>query len=70
MSLFDVIKYPLSIPVTLEELESLPKEVYRKWFGIYFCHTTLSKKITLQWLNYQPSLRQHLIEIIAEYDAG
>lgn len=31
MSLFDVIKYPLSIPVTLEEARALPEDVLNRW---------------------------------------
>lgn len=31
MSLFDVIKYPISFPPTNEQLEALPEKLYRKW---------------------------------------
>ena len=31
MSLFDVIKYPISTPPTTEELEALPHELFQKW---------------------------------------
>ena len=31
MSLFDVIKYPISIPPTKEEFEALPDEIYINW---------------------------------------
>jgi hypothetical protein len=31
MSLFDVIKYPISSPPTKEELNDLPTRVYRRW---------------------------------------
>lgn len=39
MSLFDVIKYPISIPPTLEELESLPRQLLIDWMksnGFHF----------------------------------
>jgi len=31
MSLFDVIKYPISHPPTVEELSALPEDLYIKW---------------------------------------
>jgi hypothetical protein len=31
MSLFDVIKYPISDIPTVEELEALPKDIWDKW---------------------------------------
>ena len=31
MSLFDVIKYPISYPPTVEELNALPETIYNKW---------------------------------------
>jgi len=31
MSLFDVLKYPISSPPTYTELKSLPEEIYNKW---------------------------------------
>lgn len=31
MSLFDVIKYPISAPASVEEMIALPPEVFNKW---------------------------------------
>lgn len=31
MSLFDVIKYPISNPPTKDELEALPNDLYKIW---------------------------------------
>jgi hypothetical protein len=31
MSLFHTIKYPISAPPTVEQLEALPKELFKKW---------------------------------------
>lgn len=31
MSLFDVIRYPIGYPPTIEQLAALPKELYMKW---------------------------------------
>ena len=31
MSLFDVIRYPISNPPTLEELQRLPGDLYQEW---------------------------------------
>lgn len=31
MSLFDVIRYPISDPPTPEELEALPGEIFNRW---------------------------------------
>ena len=34
MSLFDVIKYPISEPPTLEELNALPNEIFNQWISL------------------------------------
>lgn len=34
MSLFDVIKYPISIPPTQEELSALPDKLFNKWIDL------------------------------------
>jgi hypothetical protein len=34
MSLFDVIKYPISNPPTLSELAALPRNILASWFKI------------------------------------
>lgn len=31
MSLFDVLRYPISDHPTVEELEALPNKIYKKW---------------------------------------
>ena len=31
MSLFDVIKYPISTPPTVEQLSALPKDLFSRW---------------------------------------
>jgi hypothetical protein len=31
MSLFDVLRYPISDPPTVEQLEALPRRVFVKW---------------------------------------
>jgi hypothetical protein len=31
MSLFDVLRYPVSIPPTLEEFQRIPKDLFNKW---------------------------------------
>ncbi len=36
MSLFDVIKYPISDKPTEAELKALPKEIYLEWCKIIF----------------------------------
>lgn len=36
MSLFDIIKYPISVPPTPAELEALPTSIYNPWVTIYF----------------------------------
>ena len=55
MTIFHIIKYPISSPPTMEELESLPKEIITKWQdhsrlvknadgrirGIHFLHSGL-----------------------------
>ena len=32
MSIFDVIKYPISIPPTPEQFERLPHDLFLKWY--------------------------------------
>ncbi len=34
MSLFDVIRYPISTPPTLEELHQLPNDLYKDWSDV------------------------------------
>ena len=36
MSLFDIIKYPISDTPTKEQLDALPDEIYQKWVVMYF----------------------------------
>ena len=63
MTIFDVIKYPLSIPVKVKEFEALPEEVRHRY--------------TIQWqsktandrFNKPPEeIRNILIKMLEEYD--
>ena len=36
MSIFDVIRYPISWPPTMVELKALPPDLYTKWATYFF----------------------------------
>jgi hypothetical protein len=59
MSIFDVIRYPISWPPTIEELESIPTPLYDAWY----------KKVNTyeDFRNYKEKI-QVLRDIIKEYD--
>lgn len=75
MSLFDVIRYPISDPPTEKELSALPEDLYYKWFKTmnWSHHTTPS--IVAEWfavLDYPTRFRTRALEtlqrLIREYD--
>jgi len=37
MSLFDTLKYPISVPPKMHELESLPVDLFKSWVDHYAC---------------------------------
>ena len=51
MSLFDVIKYPISNPPTLEEFRAVPRELLIKWMlsnGFMFDHINYTGLLTFE----------------------
>jgi len=56
MSLFDVLRYQISVPPTEAELEALPKGILKKW---------LVEIGALGWHSYDDA--SHLPGVIAEY---
>ena len=82
MSLFDVIKYPISTPVTKEELEAVPSDIYNDWVTENFQRydeqeflkkskwvvPTLINRIDVISEKYK--LLDDLRKRIREYDAG
>lgn len=36
MTVFDVIRYPISMPPTMEELAACPKDVFHEWQAEHF----------------------------------
>lgn len=55
MSLFDVIKYPISDPPTKEELAAIPNEIFDNWVQDNFGYSPPLKE----------SLRQRIIKFYA-----
>jgi len=52
MSLFDVIRYPLSLPPTAEELSALPKELYTQWINnSSWKNIDTKSSMDLQWVS-------------------
>lgn len=43
MSAFDVLKYPISLPPTLEEIMALPEPVYKEWARDIFASEETSR---------------------------
>ena len=63
MTIFDVIKYPLSIPVMVKEFESLPEQV-RYRYTRYWNSLSNNNKF-----NKPPEqIRNILITLLSEYD--
>jgi hypothetical protein len=71
MSIFDVIKYPISEPPTKEELEALPDDLYNYWcvreFGYSYSRNTIHRYLS----GYNPSnviMIKQLRQMIEDYD--
>jgi hypothetical protein len=64
MSLFDVLRYPISLPPTEEELDALPVKLFHSWTDNVECHWYTVDKDSAQsprwvsgWMNRNwPSL--------------
>jgi hypothetical protein len=69
MSLFTVLKYPISWPPTKEELEALPKEVLDRWVEHNVwnvaCSATISNMMQVLYLqeSYQKSVSEYLAKL-------
>ena len=55
MSLFDVIRYPLSNPVTVEEVRAIPPHILKGWYSE-------------EWHDIFPGFRQLVVEAYIAYD--
>ena len=51
MSIFDVIKYPVSHPPTLSEIYALPPDIYKKWCKEAGWDTGTIRVGLYHWLN-------------------
>jgi hypothetical protein len=65
MSLLDVIRYPISDPPTLEELEALPKDIQHEWLTHHVANnaevSTLAgaqAALELNWFWAEKNLRE------------
>lgn len=63
MSLFDVIKYPLSIPVLVSEFDSLPEQV-RYRYTRYWNGLSNNSKFN----KYPHEVRNILVKLLEEYN--
>jgi hypothetical protein len=76
MSLFDVLRYPISEPPTKEELEALPNDIWDKWVAISQWPESASKTLIVEWyggIDYTnlPSVEREIIklkQIIKDYN--
>jgi len=53
MTIFDVIRYPISIPPTEEELEALPRELFNKWTLKVNFSTGADPYSVVRWYEFQ-----------------
>ena len=73
MTIFDVIRYPISIPPTEEELEAVPKIIFNKWRDDIGLHSKFQPSDFVRWYNngmdnvYVNEITQ-LKQMIADYD--
>jgi len=58
MSVLMTIKYPVSNPPTLEQLEAIPKEVFSKWLDTIFYH----------WYSTPKSVHEYMTTSLQETD--
>ena len=72
MSIFDVIRYPISNPVKLEELEILPRKLFVTWLdnaGWYSPEERIPTKNFVKMLNRSYYRDVELLKmLIKEYD--
>lgn len=71
MSLFDVIKYPISDFPTEKELLDLPHDLYDAWCVQFFCDVLNSRKSVAQFFRVTPGHTGGIIllrRMIAEYE--
>jgi hypothetical protein len=67
MTIFDSIKYPISNPPTLQELEALPDEMYKAWQDA--TGFTLSRQIAALLFQLVPaSTGEHSPETIKQIE--
>jgi len=73
MSLFDVIKYPLSNPLKYSEIEALPKDIVIKWTDNYMAfrdtsyESRMSKLTRIHWDTDNFHAQQRLKDTILEH---
>lgn len=78
MSLFDVLKYPISKPVMVRELQAVPDEIYDAWYesniqiydspGFYKSRAIVT--LLLDGVREEDAMLADLRKRIREYDPG
>jgi len=72
MSLFDVIKYPISDKITTDELNAVPEPIYNYWNWHYGYKSDMPRRIIHSFLVSDGSEGQekiaNLSKVIAEYE--
>jgi hypothetical protein len=69
MSLFDVIRYPISDPPTPEEIEALPQDLYNTWLELrsftYANPRDRDRGLVASWYSavYDPDGREYMFEV-------
>ena len=66
MSLFSVLRYPISVPPAVAQLEALPHEVYAQWmneiFGAQYDQQRTNKTIVVKIMKGNPDIASSAIE--------
>ena len=74
MSLFDVLRYPISDHPTKEEFEALPKDLFEQWTNAVYWHSDYANPKCLETAysdkGYAPFLKDLLVlrNMIKDYD--
>ncbi len=73
MSLFDILRYPISDSPTVEQLKALPTELYREWLkSANFAPDRWDCNDVIWYFSVHPNHTAHdiklLREMIEEYD--